>query len=152
MPASNTSRRKRRLAAKIRKVNLFNFPPGAKKRVYRAAREALKKERLSPRDVNIIMLGDARVRALNRKFRKTDRKTDVISFRYSLDPLDGDIFLSKGVSAKQARQQGHSWADELAYLAIHGILHLAGYTDYTKAAKRRMFKTQDAIYKKVSSI
>ena len=129
-----------------RAVKLFHFPQSVKGRVSRAAKAALRLGRLTPGEINLILLDDDKMRGINFKFRKAKRKTDVLTFRYSTTPLDGDIFLSRGVSKRQAEEQGHSWGDELAYLAIHGILHLFGYTDYTLAAKRRMFKMQDEIF------
>jgi probable rRNA maturation factor len=117
-----------------------------RKTVMRAGRLALA---LRPRarigEINVILLADAKIKILNRRFRRVNRKTDVISFRYSQSPLEGDIFLSKGVSKKQAKLEGHPWADELAYLTIHGILHLFGYTDYTPCNRKKMFKIQDVI-------
>jgi probable rRNA maturation factor len=127
-----------------------------RRRVLRAAKAALSSgvpsEALAKEgEVNVILLDDAKIKVLNRKFRNVNRKTDVISFRYGTSPLEGDIFLSKGVSKKQGKTIGHSWADELAYLTIHGILHLYGYTDYTPGAKKKMFKLQDRIFTKLCS-
>jgi probable rRNA maturation factor len=142
MPASNTSRRIPRKKSNIR---LFNFPENTRAAVRRAARLALGHR---AGEVNIILLDDKKIRALNKKFRRVDRRTDVISFRYGTRPLEGDIFLSKGVSRRQASEQGHRWEEELSYLAIHGILHLFGHTDYTPGNKKKMFKAQDAIFSK----
>lgn len=125
---------------------LFHFPSTVRKQVLRAAQAALKIGRLIPGEINLILLDDDKMRKVNRQFRKADRKTDVLTFRYSSTPLEGDIFLSKGVSKRQAKEQGHPWADELAYLAIHGILHLFGYTDYSQTAKKKMFAIQDKIF------
>lgn len=125
-------------------INLYNFPKPVKRKVACAARLALGKRR---GEVNLILLDDSKIKSLNRRFRRVNRKTDVISFRYGTSPLEGDIFLSKGVSKKQAAGQGHSWAAELQYLAIHGVLHLFGHTDYTPGPKKKMFRIQDRIFK-----
>jgi probable rRNA maturation factor len=93
-------------------------------------------------EVAIALVPDARVRALNRQYRRKDSATDVLSFRVESAALLsdasrgpktpsprflGDIVIAKGVAARQARQQGHSLATELRILALHGLLHLLGY-------------------------
>jgi len=72
--------------------------------VLNAARSALAKGKLRPGEINLILLEDGKIRGLNRKYIKKDRNTDVITFRYSEAPLDGDIFLSKGVRNGRRRR------------------------------------------------
>jgi probable rRNA maturation factor len=92
--------------------------------------------------VNVALVSDARVRALNRQFRGKDQPTDVLSFPAApspaggkgrpgsrlqlIDPL-GDIVISRGVARRQARRAGHAESTELRVLALHGLLHLLGY-------------------------
>ena len=86
--------------------------------------------RVAPRaalgTVAIAILPDARVRALNRKYRGKNRATDVLSFPGTGNYL-GDIAISRGIAQKQAKLLGHSLATELRVLALHGLLHLLGY-------------------------
>ena len=77
--------------------------------------------------VTVAIVSDARVRALNRKFRKKDRATDVLSFPAEESRYLGDVVISSGMAARQARAAGHSLATELRVLALHGLLHLLGY-------------------------
>ena len=100
--------------------------------------------------VGVALVGDARVRALNRQYRRKDYTTDVLSFplldharskrsRTRLgfwpaapnDPPEdrylGDIVIARGVARRQARAAGHSEGTELRILALHGLLHLLGY-------------------------
>jgi probable rRNA maturation factor len=100
--------------------------------------------------VNIALVPDARMRALNRQFRGVDRATDVLSFPHQppgagrqrsgaasrqkarargtgLDKSLGDIVIARGVARRQAQRAGHSEMDELRVLALHGLLHLMGY-------------------------
>lgn len=77
--------------------------------------------------MTIALVPDARVRALNRKFRKKDETTDVLSFRSDEPGYLGDVVISTGVAARQARAAGHSVATEVRVLALHGLLHLLGY-------------------------
>lgn len=86
--------------------------------------------RVAPRSargtVGVAILPDARVKALNRKYRWKNKGTDVLSFPGSGDYL-GDIAISRGIAQKQAKILGHSLATELRVLALHGLLHLLGY-------------------------
>jgi probable rRNA maturation factor len=77
--------------------------------------------------MTVAIVSDARVRALNRKFRKKDRATDVLSFPAEEPGYLGDVVISSGVAVRQARAAGHSLATELRVLALHGLLHLLGY-------------------------
>jgi probable rRNA maturation factor len=77
--------------------------------------------------MTVAIVSDARVRALNRKFRKKDKATDVLSFPSEEPDYIGDVVISSGVAARQARAAGHSLATELRVLALHGLLHLLGY-------------------------
>jgi probable rRNA maturation factor len=75
---------------------------------------------------------DARIRALNRTFRRKAAVTDVLSF----DP--SDLAIATGVARRQAREAGHSYARELKVLALHGLLHLMGYDHHDPADRGRM--------------
>jgi probable rRNA maturation factor len=82
--------------------------------------------------VNIAMVTDARIRALNREFRRRDTVTDVLSFpaarlRAPGPDFLGDIVIARGTARRQARLAGHSELTELRILALHGLLHLMGY-------------------------
>ncbi len=86
--------------------------------------------RIAPRSargtVAIAILPDARVKALNRRFRRKNTGTDVLSFPGSGTHL-GDIAISRGIAQKQASLLGHSLSVEFRVLALHGLLHLLGY-------------------------
>lgn len=80
--------------------------------------------------VNVMVTSSQELRALNRRFRGKDQSTDVLSF--SADPgfadiLAGDIAISAGIARENARRLGHSAAEEVKILILHGVLHLAGY-------------------------
>jgi probable rRNA maturation factor len=115
--------------------------------------------RVAPRrargTVSVAIVSDARVRALNRQYRRIDHPTDVLSFPgnsppqrargtrrpYSRATLNsassaassavenflGDIVIARGMARRQAREAGHSEATEMKVLALHGLLHLLGY-------------------------
>jgi len=75
-------------------------------------------------DVNVLLTSDRKMRELNRRFRRKDKTTDVLSFP-SLD--GGDIAISLPLAKKNARTLGHKIGDELKILILHGTLHLKGH-------------------------
>jgi len=75
-------------------------------------------------EVNILLTNDRKMRELNRRFRRKDKTTDVLSFP-SLD--GGDIAISVPVAKQNARALGHKVSDELKILILHGALHLKGH-------------------------
>jgi len=92
--------------------------------------------------VSIAVVSDARMRALNRRYRGKDRVTDVLSFPFDVSsepfagptphapsprPPLGEIVIAAGRARRQAAEAGHSLATELRVLALHGLLHLLGY-------------------------
>ena len=84
--------------------------------------------------VSVALVSDARVRALNRQYRRKDYATDVLSFPANPesripnpDAFLGDIVIARGVARRQARDAGHAESSELRVLALHGLLHLLGY-------------------------
>jgi len=80
--------------------------------------------------VNILVTTSRELKALNRRFRGKDQPTDVLSFpalaavkaRYA-----GDIAISAEIAAQNAKKLGHTAAQEVKILTLHGILHLRGY-------------------------
>jgi probable rRNA maturation factor len=77
--------------------------------------------------VTVAVVSDARIRALNHRYRRRLRVTDVLSFPSGDPGYLGDIVIAAGVARRQARQAGHSIQTELRVLALHGLLHLLGY-------------------------
>jgi probable rRNA maturation factor len=75
----------------------------------------------------VAIVPDARVRALNRQYRRKDRATDVLSFPAGEPGQLGDVVIAYGVARRQAAEAGHPIATELRVLALHGLLHLLGY-------------------------
>src|SRR6202030_2954902 len=77
-------------------------------------------------DFTILLADDKRLRALNRYFRGKDKPTNVLSFP-ARGAYRGDIAMAYGVTSKEAKTAGKSFADHAVHLAVHGVLHLAGY-------------------------
>jgi probable rRNA maturation factor len=77
--------------------------------------------------VTVAVTTDARVRALNQRFRGVNDATDVLSFPAEEPGMLGDVVIARGVAGRQARASKHALATELRVLALHGLLHLLGY-------------------------
>jgi len=89
-------------------------------------------------EITVAVVSDARVRALNRRYRGVDTATDVLSFpadqppgnatgARATHPCLGDIVIARGVARRQARAHAHAESTEWRVLALHGLLHLLGY-------------------------
>ncbi len=104
-------------------------------------------------EISIAVVDDTAIRALNRRYRRTDRPTDVLAFpQGGANPLGqsgttllGDVVVSAERAAAQAPRYGHTVQRELRLLVIHGVLHLLGYADETAAAARRMRRRQEIL-------
>lgn len=77
--------------------------------------------------MTVAVVADARVRALNDRFRGVAHATDVLSFPSGAPDFLGDVVVAAGVARRQAREAGHGLRTELQILALHGLLHLLGY-------------------------
>ncbi len=80
--------------------------------------------------VNVLVTGSSELRSLNRRFRAKDQPTDVLSFPPGpsfVNGFAGDIAISADIAKQNARRLGHSAAQEIKILALHGVLHLVGY-------------------------
>lgn len=100
----------------------------------RTAETILSAARAETAELSVLLVSDRRMRALNRRYRKKDRATDVLAFplregRFSRfgGALLGDVVISMQTAKRQAKEFGHSLRDEIERLLVHGILHLLGY-------------------------
>lgn len=103
-------------------------------------------------DLSVRVDTPAHIQELNRDFRHVDRVTDVLTFPAweGEDPLGGDGYLGDIMicydrAKEQAEEYGHSLARELAFLTVHGVLHLLGYDHMTEPEEKVMREKQTAI-------
>jgi probable rRNA maturation factor len=75
-------------------------------------------------EVDVLVSTNQRLHALNRRFRRKNKPTDVLSFPRL---IGGDIAISAEIACQNAAFYGHSPAEELKILVLHGMLHLAGH-------------------------
>lgn len=114
--------------------------------------EKVAKDLKTKRLISVILVGDKKIRELNRQYRKKDKVTDVLSFGdwHSPDFL-GEIVISLPQIKRQARQYGVSVKEELARMLVHGLLHLRGWDhERSRVEEKRMIKKQESIMKHVT--
>ena len=127
----------------------------------RVIRTALAAEGVDfPCEIDVLLTGDAGIHAINRDMRQVDRPTDVLSFpEFELRPGQlpgpedadpgtglvplGDMVISMERVAAQAKEYGHSNRRELAYLAVHSVLHLLGYDNLDEGPQKRQMRGRE---------
>ncbi|NLA32935.1 MAG: rRNA maturation RNase YbeY [Mollicutes bacterium] len=102
---------------------------------------------------SIVFVDDEKMREINKKYRNKDETTDVLSFafedneniKYNEFRVLGDIYISIPKMQAQALEYEHSEKKELAFLVVHGLLHLLGYDHMTDQEEKEMFTLQEAL-------
>ena len=114
-------------------------------------------------ELSVELVGNVRIRRLNRLYRKKDRITDVLAFpiREAMMPrgvqgprvMLGDVVVSVPVALRQAKEAGRSLDEELAALLVHGVLHLCGY-DHERSARdaMRMSRRERAVLRMIGPV
>ena len=97
--------------------------------------------------ITLRIVGEREGRTLNRIYRKKNRATNVLTFRY--DQMSGDVVLCHPVVKREARAQGKSLAAHYAHLVVHGCLHLRGYDHEKKRDAARMEAREVGILRRV---
>ncbi len=101
--------------------------------------------------LSCLLTDDAAIQEMNRNFRGEDKPTDVLSFPAG-DAMPGmpaaylgDIAISVPYAHRQAVRAGHSLADEIQLLAVHGVLHVLGFDHGNPVEKEQMWAAQTAV-------
>jgi probable rRNA maturation factor len=118
--------------------------PGVERVVRKAARAAVP----ASKSLVVALADDKYVRALNKRDRKQDKPTNVLSYPSGDRAFLGDVVLARQTVLREAREQKKSAADHLVHLVVHGALHLRGYDHETgdddaermEALERRILK------------
>ena len=108
-----------------------------------------------PCEISVTFTDNGKIRTLNRDYRGIDRATDVQSFPLFDEEYGdgekialGDIVISLEKADAQAKEYGHSFEREVAFLTVHSMLHLLGYDHETSPEdEKEMFFRQDEIMK-----
>ena len=111
---------------------------------------------LETAEVSITLTDNVYIHELNMKYRNIDRPTDVLSFALNegeepeivdgpVVNMLGDIIISVERATEQAAEYGHSIEREIAFLTVHGMLHLLGYDHMVKNEKEIMREKEEEI-------
>ncbi|MCY0882025.1 MAG: rRNA maturation RNase YbeY [Firmicutes bacterium] len=121
----------------------------------RIASRYLKELAVEDVELSVVLTTDDEVHALNKQYRQVDRATDVLSFPQqegdgwddaASEKLLGDIVISIDRVQAQAQEYGHSTLRELAFLTVHGVLHLLGWDHQNPEDEERMMaKTEEIL-------
>ena len=121
--------------------------PGIGKVIRRAIKVALETSGAQIRDraeVSVLLADDRELSALNERWRGLARPTNVLSFpaaapeKIAAAPLLGDIAMAFETVEQEAAEQGKTFADHAAHLAVHGFLHLLGFDHQSADEADRM--------------
>lgn len=114
--------------------------------------------------VSITLTVPEEIHILNKNFRNIDKPTDVLSFpmfqpdeiakmieeNYQEEDILGDMVISIPQVEIQAKEYGHSFERELAYMVIHSFYHLIGYDHMVEEDKIKMRAKEDEILNKLN--
>jgi len=119
-------------------------------RFERLLKKLVRRYELNRPEIVLAFVDDPEIRELNRKFRRKDKATDVLSFPLNERGADGkfylgDIIISVTTAAAQAQDLGHSLERELETLAVHGFIHLLGF-DHGKGHEEEEDKIREDFF------
>ena len=110
--------------------------------------KTLEMENVLSSNFAIVFIDDEKMHELNKNYRGIDRTTDVLSFIDGTNKSLGDVFISLNKALSQSTQYKHSLLREVAFLSVHGFLHLMGYDHQTKDEEEIMINKQKEILNK----
>ncbi len=131
--------------------NLTNFAVD-KKFFTGVAKKVLKGENRVTENISIAFVSPEEIHGLNKKYRKKDKPTDVLSFEKVSDFKDelAEIIICPWVVRDNAKESKLTLKKELAKTLIHGLLHVLGYDhEISKAEEDRMIEKQDYYFSKI---
>jgi len=105
--------------------------------------------------ISLIFVDTDEMRKRNKSYRQKNEPTDVLSFPSMNKHVQknslylGDIFICVDIAKEQAQEYNHSLERELAFLAVHGMLHILGYTHDTLEDEEKMLQAQKEVLEKV---
>jgi rRNA maturation RNase YbeY len=107
---------------------------------------SLKATKYNQVKINLIFCDNDKLNSFKRKYFDDDVLTDIVTFPIKNDnDLEAEIYISIEMAKINADEFNVSLNNELSRLIIHGVLHLIGFNDNTKDARKIMFSKQEEI-------
>ena len=118
--------------------------------------------------LNVILTNPKNIRIANKEYRNIDKETDVLSFpmfqkqelevlierskieEQVVEDVLGDIIISIPRVEEQAKDYGHTFERELAYMVVHGFYHVMGYDHIKEEDKKIMRPKEEYILNKLN--
>jgi probable rRNA maturation factor len=120
-------------------------------RIRRVVEHVLRRHRVPSCSLEIVILGEAGITRLNRRWLGHDGPTDVIAFDLGEAParqagtVTGQINVCWPIARRQAARRGHAAAAELVLYVVHGLLHLLGHDDHDPRTAARMHRRENQL-------
>jgi probable rRNA maturation factor len=137
------------------KINITNLQKAVKidlNQVKKIARKALLALGEEKSDLSVCIVDNSQIKDLNYKYKGLNRPTDVLAFSLREGQgvrggefILGDVVISAQIARSQAKRLRRKIKDEINLYIVHGILHLVGYDDNTKAARKKMEAMQEKL-------
>lgn len=102
--------------------------------------------------ISIGLVASNEIKKLNRKYRRKNKSTDILTFIFDEGPYLGEIILSPKDMARRAEAAGKTLQETAAFLIIHGILHIMGYTHKKNRDTEAMESKEKKLLKKIGRI
>jgi probable rRNA maturation factor len=138
------------LSSTISVLNRQGRVPVDRRKIGAAARRILKTLGYDGYELTVVLVDDREITRLNRRYFRRSRPTNVISFpMMDGTPVSlrakilGDVIISAETAQRDAREAGEKAEEEILFLMIHGILHLAGYDHEGSAVERRKMEAKE---------
>ena len=125
----------------------MRYPEVRLVQVAREVSNALKLKR--KHNVSVAFISEREMKKLNLHHRGKNFVTDVLSFTLDNEDYFGEILLSYEQARRQAKEMKHSVRDEIAFLMVHGLLHVFGFDHERETEAKKMFSLQTRILKKL---
>ena len=105
--------------------------------------------------LSVVVVGDRKMRRLNRRFASADGTTDVLAFDLGadVDPKGptGEVIVNASVALEEAERRGKGAEGELLLYVVHGVLHLGGLRDATPGEIRCMRSAERTLMRRLSA-
>lgn len=137
-----TKRRKKIKQVEIENPYRFDLPNN--EALVNGVKQIIRKEKNQDAySISIVFVDNPFIIRLNKRYFDKSTPTDVISFNYQEQRLEGEIYISVEQAASQAHQYDCTLEEELCRLIVHGTLHLLNYTDNSAQDEEKMSELED---------
>ena len=105
--------------------------------------KAIAEEDSTYESINIVFCSDDFLLRLNKEHLAHDYYTDIITFQYKKEPIEGELFISMDRVQENATERNIPFITELHRVMIHGVLHMIGYGDKTEEEQKLIRSKED---------